>query len=80
MSNQLISSYDKLISSNLIKIETIPLSPINAIYNPIDNIQTPLNFNSNENFLKKKRNNQFSYYKNNSHILNKTIIYIFIFI
>ena len=73
MSNQLISSYDKLISSNLIKIETIPLSPINAIYNPIDNIQTPLNFNSNDNFLKKKRNSQFSYYKDNSPILNNPI-------
>ena len=62
MSNQLISSYDKLITSNVIKLESIPLSPINIMYNPsIDNIQTPLNFNSNDIFLKKKRNNQLSY-------------------
>ena len=72
MSNQLISSYDKLITSNIIKIESIPLSPINLMYNPsIDNIQTPINFNSNDNFLKKKRNNQLSFIKESTPLFNK---------
>ena len=72
MSNQLISSYDKLITSNVIKLESIPLSPINIMYNPsIDNIQTPLNFNSNDIFLKKKRNNQLSYLKDSTPLFNK---------
>ena len=72
MSNQLISSYDKLITSNVIKLESIPLSPINIMYNPsIDNIQTPINFNSNDNFLKKKRNNQLSFIKESTPLFNK---------